>query len=249
MDRRKGEPIMDERGTLRHLGISIVLGASLVAGACSGSPAASSATDTPVASSSAAAAATAVPTDPPAEGSPLPSDPPATQSFEPPNNVCEPFVTGAPPLPTAEEAALLERMPETVDGEPVREPSAGPAMEVFCSGPDDGDELVQVFIEEFGLDLRTVVLGRFGATVDTYATLVEAFRAPGHDGNAIFPALVALGGAVDPASATQTSVGGKSVSYIENGDRRRYQYVDGDTIWTFTVLTEAQAAAIIAALE
>ena len=31
--------------------------------------------------------------------------------------------------------------------------------------------------------------------------------------------------------------------------RKRYQYVDGDTIWTFSVLTEAQAATLIAALD
>ena len=169
--------------------------------------------------------------------------------IDPSIDVCAPFAGGAKPPATAEETALVERMPKTVDGEPVRDPKAYPAMQVFCSGADDGNELVQVIGEEFGVDLRTALLGQFGASVDGYAALVEVIRAPGQDGMAALPAFAALGGPFHPESATQVSVAGKDVMYIEVGDGRRYQYVDGDTIWSFSVLTEAQAATLIAALD
>lgn len=230
---------------------TILLGASLVAGACSGAPAAASGTTTPLASSSAPAAATTVPTESPAAGSSLPDESPTSGSSQPvdaPTGVCAPFAGGAQPPATADVKALVDRLPKTVDGVPVRDPKAYQGMQVFCSGSDDGDQLVQAIAQTFGLDLRTVVMGRFGATVDSYATLVEVIRAPGQDGNAVLPAFAALGAAPDPALATRASVGGKDVGYITDGAGKRYVYVDGDTIWTFTVLTEAQAATIIAVL-
>lgn len=243
---------MQRRGTAgRGRLIAMVLGASLFAGACSGAPAASSGSQSPLAPSLTPAGATTVPTASLAAGSSVSTDPPASGSTPPvdlPTNVCAPFAGGAQSPASAEEKALVARMPKTVDGEPVRDPKAYQALQVLCSGPDDGDQLVQVFAQTFGLDLRTVVMGRFGATVDKYATLVEAIRAPGQDGNAIVPALGALGVAFDAASATRASVGGKDVMYTADGALKHYLYVDGDTIWTFTVLTDAQAATLLARL-
>lgn len=247
----QGDRTMKRRTTAgRRLLITMMLGGSLVAAACSGAPPAATGTVTPLTSSSAPAEETTVPTGSPAVGSPLPSDAPAVSAgaIDPSEDVCAPYAAGARPPATAEEKALLDRMPETVDGEPVRDPQAYQAMQVFCSGADDGGELVQVFVEEFGLDLRTIVMGRFGATVDSYTVVVEVIRAPGQDANAMLTGFAAIGVAFDPGSGTPASVGGKDVTYREFGGEKRYEYVDGDTIWHFTVLTEAQATALITAL-
>ena len=239
------------RPTLGRL-ITGMLGASLIVAGCGGgTPASSSATGTPLASSSAAAEATTVPTGLPADGSALPTDPPASASaasFDPATDICAPFAGSAEPPPTADVTAMLERYPETVDGQPIQDPKAHQAMQVFCSGADDGNVLAQVIAQEFGVDLRTAVLGNFGATVDSYFGLVEVIRVPGQDGNAALPAFAALGGAIDPEQGTQASVGGKDVKVLDLGGAKRYQYVDGDTIWAFTVETDAQAAKLIAAL-
>ena len=243
---------MQGRGTAgRGRLITIMLGASLVAAACSGTAAGPSAAQAPGTSNSPPAGAPTVPTASPAGGGSLPTDAPAGASTPPIDlsaDVCAPFAGGAEPPATADVKALVGGMPKTVDGEPVRDPKAYPAMQVLCSGPDDGNTLVQAFAQQFGLDLRTVVIGRFGVTVDKYATLVEVIRAPGQDGNAILPAFAILGVAFDPASATPTNVGGKDVTYMKDGDTRHYLYVDGDTIWTFTLQTDAQAAKLLAKL-
>lgn len=247
---------MQRRGTAgRGRLITIMLGASLVAAACGGTAAAPSGTEAPRASSSTPAGPTAASgsslTASPAGGSSLPTDATASGSTPPidsSTDVCAPFAGGARPPATADVKALLGRMPKTVDGEPVRDPKAYPAMQVFCSGSGDGSQLVQVFALQFGLDLRTFVMGQFGATVDKFATLVEVTRAPGKDGNAILPALTALGIPFDPASATQANVGGKAVMSMSDGDLKHYLFVDGDTIWTFTLQTDAQAAKLIAKL-
>ena len=185
----------------RHV-IAITLGAALVAGACAGAAAPSSATGGPAASSSAAAEATAARRTRPPTAAHLPTDPPASASaasFDPAIDICAPFTGDAEPPPSADVTAMLERFPETVDGEPIQDPKAHPAMQVFCSGADDGNVLAQVIAQEFGVDLRTAVLGNFGAIVDSYFSLVEVIRVPGQDGNAVLPAFAALGGAIDPA--------------------------------------------------
>lgn len=231
--------------------IIMVLGASLAAGACSAAPAASTGSEKPLATSSPPAAATTVPSAPATAGSPAPSEPIGGGSVPPVDSatgVCAPFAGGAQPPATAAAKALVARFPKTVDGEPVRDPKAYPAMQVLCSGGDDGDQLVQAFAQSFALDLRTVVMGRFGATVDSEASLVEVIQAPGQDGQALLPAFAALRIAFDPGSATQASVGGKAVMTIPDGDGKRYQYVDGDTVWTFTLRTDAQAATLLAKL-
>ena len=231
--------------------IIMILGAGLVAGACSGPSAPSQATAAPLASSSAAAEGTTTPTDPPADGSALPSDPPASASavsFDPAIDICAPFEGSAEPPPTADVTALLERFPETVDGQPVSDPKAHQAMQVFCSGADDGNVLAEVIAQEFGVDLRTAVLGNFGAIVDSSFTLVEVIRVPGQDGNAALPAFAALGGAIDPGQGTMANVGGKDVKVLDLGNAKRYQFVDGDTIWAFMAETDAQAATMIAEL-
>lgn len=239
--------------TNRHL-IMIILGAAFVAGACTGAAAPSSASAPPLASSSAAADVTTTPTNPPADGTALPTDPtdaPAsasTASFDPSVDICAPFAGSATPPPTADVTALLERFPETVDGQPVSDPKAHQAMQVFCSGADDGNVLAQVIAEEFGVDLRTAVLGNFGAIVDSYFSLVEVIRVPGQDGNAALPAFAALGGAIDPTQGTMATVGGKEVKILDLGNAKRYQFVDGDTIWAFMVETDEQAATMIAEL-
>jgi hypothetical protein len=229
----------------------MMLGGSLVAAACGGAPTASSGTVAPPASSTAPAGGTPGPIDSPADGSALPTDQAggSTPPIDLTTDVCAPFAGGAKPPATAEVNALLEAFPKTVAGEPVQDPKANPAMQTFCSGTDDGNEVVRVIMEDFGLDLRTVVLGRFGAIVDSYSTLVEAVRAPGKEGDAFLVPMIAMRIALDPTSATQASVGGKDVLYLEDGGVTRYQYVDGDTLWFFTVQTEAQAASIISALE
>jgi hypothetical protein len=231
--------------------ITIMLGASLVAAACSGTAAAPSAAETPGTSNSSPTGATTIPTASPVGASSLPTDAPAgasTPPIDPSADVCAPFAGGAQPPATADVKALVGGMPKTVDGEPVRDPKAYPAMQVLCSGPDDGNALVQAFAQQFGLDLRTVVIGRFGVTVDKYATLVEVIRAPGQNGDVILAAFAVLGVAFDPASATPANVGGKDVMYMQDGDRKHYLYVEGDTIWTFTLQTDAQAAKLLAKL-
>jgi hypothetical protein len=169
-------------------------------------------------------------------------------SFDPSIDICAPFAGSGEPPPTADVTALLERFPDTVDGQPVSDPKAHPAMQVFCSGADDGNELAQVIAQEFGVDLRTAVLGNFGAIVDSYFSLVEVIQVPGQDGNAALPAFAALGGAIDPTQGTMTNVGGKDVKVLDLGNAKRYQFVDGDTIWAFMVETDEQAATMIAEL-
>jgi hypothetical protein len=228
-----------------------MLGSSLVAAACSGATPGATETASAPASNPAPSDEATVPTASPADGSALPTDGAggSTPPIDLTTDVCAPFAGGAQPPATAEVNALLETFPKTVGGEPVQDPKANQAMQTFCSGTDDGNEVVRVIAEEFGLDLRTVVLGRFGAIVDSYSTLVEAVRAPGKEGDAFLMPMVAMRIALDPTSATQASVGGKDVLYLESGGVTRYQYVDGDTLWFFTVQTEAQAASIISALE
>ncbi len=242
---------MKRRGTARRGRlITAILAGSLVAAACSGAPTASTGTGAPLASSSAPADGTTAPAASPVDGSAVPTDPGggSTPPIDLTTDVCAQFAGGAEPPVTAEVKALLETFPKTVDGEPVQDPKANPGMQTFCSGSDDGNELVRVMAEEFGFDLRTVVLGRFGATVDSYTTLVEAIHAPGQDGNVFLPVFIVMGVAFHPTEAIKASVGGKDVAYREVNGGRRYQYIAGDTIWLFNVKTEAQAASIISAL-
>lgn len=238
----------DRRG---HL-LTIILGASLAAGACSGAPTASSGTAAPLASTSALVDATTAPSDAPADASSLPTDPPASGSTQPvdtPKDVCAPFAGGAQPPATAEETALLDRMPKTVDGEPLRFQRAYRFIQDICSSENFPDDVVQAVMETFGLDLRTVVIGNFGVTVEGSMFSVEVYRAPGHDANTILTGLAAIG-RIDPADFRQGSVGGKDVMSLEDGyGGANYRYLDGDTIWAFNVLSDAQAAKIIAALE
>jgi hypothetical protein len=243
---------MKRRGTARRGRlVTAILAGSLVAAACSGAPTASTGTGASLAASSAPADGTTAPAASPADGSALPTDPGggSTPPIDLATDVCAPFAGGARPPATAAETELLDAMPKTVDGGPVSDPKANQAMQTFCSGTDDGNEVVRVIAEDFGIDLRTVVLGRFGATVDAYSTLVEAIRAPGEDGNAVLPAFAVMGITIHPGEGTKATVAGKDVLYREVNGGRRYQFVDGDTIWFFTVKTEAQAAAVIAAFE
>lgn len=244
---------MQRRNTVgRRRLISIIVGAGLVAAACSGAPAASPGTATPLASTSAPADVATVPTDPPADASALPTEPPAnetTQPIDPPKDVCAPFAGGAQPPATAEETALLDRMPRTVDGEPVTRQRAYRFIQDVCSSENFPDDFIQAVMETFGLDVRTVVIGSFGVTVEGYMFGVEVYRAPGQDANTILTALAAVG-RVNPAEFKPGSVGGKDVMYLEDGyGGKNYRYVDGDTIWEFDFLTDAQAATLIAALE
>ncbi len=233
-----------------RVAIVFVLVSAVIVACSGGAPTASTGTGASLPASAAPADGTTAPAASPADSSALPTD--AGGGSTPPidlaTDVCAPFAGGAKPPATAAETALLDAMPETVDGEPVSDPKANQAMQTFCSGTDDGNEVVRVIWEEFGLDLRTVVLGRFGASVDSYSTLVEAIRTPGKDMNAVIPAFVVMRIAFDPSEATQAKVGGRDVAYLEANGGRRYQYVDGDTLWFFAVQTEAQAAAIISAL-
>ena len=229
--------------------ITVIFASSLIAAACSSAPAGSGAA-TLAASSSAPANSTTTPIESPTQGSPLPTSPSggSVASIDPGADVCAPFAGGAQPPVTAEETALLDAMPEAVGGEPVQDPKVNQGMQTFCSGADDGNELVRVMAEEFGFDLRTAILGRFGATVDGYSTLVEAIRAPGQDGNAFLPVFIVMGVAFHPTEATEASVGRQRRRVPRGQRRRRYQYIAGDTIWLFNVKTEEQAAAIISAL-
>ena len=105
--------------------------------------------------------------------------------------------------------------------------------------------------DEFGVDLRTVVLGQFGATVDAYSTLVEAHpcAGPGHEchhaglrGPPRSPSIPQRR-PPRPASAARTSRISRSA--VDGATSTSMATPSG----SFAVLTEAQAAAIISALD
>ena len=196
---------------------------------------------------------TTAPTPP---GATLP--PGATPAGTGSSQVCAAIPTFNPAGPTpsfAQDTEFLNKMPATIDGQPVTNKNAISALVIFCAfGATSMDQVSQAFAQ-IGIDIRTMTLGSFGATIDDDSVSVSGFRTPGADASRIIQALpsLALAFGNDPAdiqTPTQASAGGKTV-FTTPGDEEGtldYFYVQGDTIWNANSITQSQADKLFAAL-
>lgn len=169
---------------------------------------------------------------------------------------------GAPTFnPLASEQPVLARdlelealFPAQISGQPAEHLQSVRWFESLCmSNPTGVDQMVQAL--PAGINPATFTYASASYPLDDGTLSLSAFRTPGGDANVMvqnFNQLVlVIGGttAEQGGSMSTANIGGKNVSIWTQPDGdKSYLYVRGDTLFGTTDLTDAQGAALFAAL-
>lgn len=171
---------------------------------------------------------------------------------------------GIPPLdPLASPQPELTRdpdlealFPDEVDGQPVENVNSFRWLEYLCRfGNEGAADVAAGAAAAAGVNLLTLTYGSARATVDDESVGIDAFRTPGVDANLLITqfqqVVLVLGGtaAEQGGSMAQANIGGKNAwVWTQPDNDATYLYVYGDVMFGMTLVTEAQAAAVFAAL-
>ena len=148
------------------------------------------------------------------------------------------------------DTELLAHYPTTVDGQPVTDAQAYPWVYLLCLG---GQATFNQTVTANPM-MASLSFGQFTANVDGEDVDVFAWRQPGGDATSLAQTIAALaaaaGNPIDVGQITTSNIGGKNVyTWTDSTDGSTgYAYVSGDTMLSFSDVTDSQATKILSAL-
>jgi hypothetical protein len=152
------------------------------------------------------------------------------------------------------DSSLLSEFPTQVAGAPVTDVSAIPLLAFLCSfaGQASVDQERQT-TSILGVDITSMSVGNFTATINSNDVKVTALRTPNKDASqlisnfGIFGAFAGV--SIAGTGVTDGNLGGKNVKVATSSTgTKSYFYAHGDTLFILDSTSDAEATAILQAL-